>query len=132
MTMHADTFRMSFMFFEQSLKETIHLSFSLLFRLLNNEGRCHDVNLYSLVLSGILHILAYKIKKVVSKCSGVSSSILANKLHHQAIFPVKHRLLYISFNTAFPVKCFSDKYLGKISIKRTRCTNLILKETILN
>ena len=56
MTMHADTFRMSFMFFEQSLKETIHLSFSLLFRLSNNEGRCHDVNLYSLVLSGILHV----------------------------------------------------------------------------
>ena len=45
MTMHADTFPMSFMFFEQSLYEAIHLSFSLLFRLSNNEGRCNDVNL---------------------------------------------------------------------------------------
>ena len=44
-TMHADTFSMSFMFFEQSLYETIHVFLSLLFRLSNNEGRCNDVNL---------------------------------------------------------------------------------------
>ena len=61
-----------------------------------------------------------------SPFGSLTSYLLSSYVSFKALFT------FYSLKTVFPIKCFFDKYLGKISIKRTYCTNLSLKKTVLN